>query len=58
VKLEANGVGGEGAAGQPCPLDRARALFDPSFARAALIVEGDVLGRAPVMLVTMKPTRG
>ena len=38
VKLETDGVGGERAARQPRPPDRALALFDPLFARAALIV--------------------
>jgi len=28
MELEANGVGGEGATGQPGPLDRALAFFD------------------------------
>ena len=47
MKLEANGIGGEGTAGKPSPLDRALALIDPLFARAALVVEGDdILGAA------------
>jgi hypothetical protein len=41
VKLKADGVGGESAARQPRPFDRALALFDPLFRRAALVVEGD-----------------
>ncbi len=46
MKLETDGVGGEGTARQPRPFDCALALFDPLLARAALIVEGDdILGR-------------
>lgn len=58
VKLEANRVGGEGAAGKPRPFDRALALLDPLLARAALVVEGgDILG-VPRHVGEMKPTRG
>jgi hypothetical protein len=46
MKLEADGIGYEGAARQARPLDRALALFDPLFAGAAVVVEGnDALGR-------------
>jgi len=46
MELEADGIGGESAAGQPCPFDRALALFDPLLHRAALVVKGDdTLGR-------------
>jgi len=46
VKLEVDGIGGEGAARQPRPLYRALPLFDPLLSRAALVVEGDdSLGR-------------
>ena len=41
VELEADGICGEGAARQPCPLDRALAFLDPLLRRAALVVEGD-----------------
>jgi len=41
MELEADGIGGEGAAGQPGPFDRTLALLDPLFRRAALVVEGD-----------------
>src|SRR6516225_9672539 len=40
-ELEGEGIGGEGAAGQPWPFDRLLALFDPLLCRAALVVEGD-----------------
>jgi len=44
--LEANGVGGEGATGQPGPFDRALAFLDPLLRRATLVVEADdALGR-------------
>ena len=47
MKLKPHGVGGERAAGEPRPSDRALALFDPLLARAALVVEGDdILGGA------------
>jgi hypothetical protein len=47
MKLEADGVGHEGAARQAGPLDRALALFDPLLAGAAVVVEGDdALGRS------------
>jgi hypothetical protein len=46
MKLEANRVGGEGAARQARPLDRALALFDVLLAGAAVVVEdNDALGR-------------
>jgi hypothetical protein len=46
MKLKADGIGGERAAGKPRPFDRALALLDPLLARAALVVEAnDVLGR-------------
>src|SRR6476620_6964868 len=41
MKLKPHGVGGERAARQPCPPDRALALFDPLLRCAALMVEGD-----------------
>jgi hypothetical protein len=45
MELEADGVGGEGATGQPGSLDRAFAFFDPLLRRATLVVEtDDVLG--------------
>jgi len=45
MKLKANGVGGERAARQPRPFDRALALFDPLLARSPLVAElADVLG--------------
>lgn len=45
MKLEADGIGGEGAAGKPHPFDRALTLFDTLLARAAPVVEGaDSLG--------------
>src|SRR5208282_3428647 len=40
MKLKAAGVGGEGAARRPRPLDRALAVFDPLLAGAAMVVEG------------------
>jgi hypothetical protein len=40
VKLKADGVGGERAARQPRPFDRALSLFDPLLACAAMVVEG------------------
>ena len=47
MKLEPHRVGGERPARQPCPLDRAFALFDPLLACSALVVEGNnALGRA------------
>jgi len=47
VQLKANRVGGEGAARQARPLDRALALFDILLASAAVVVEGnDALGRS------------
>jgi hypothetical protein len=46
VKLNADSVRGEGAAGKPGLSDRALALLDPLFACAALVVErDDILGR-------------
>ena len=46
MELEADGVGGEGAARQAGPLDRALAFFDVLLAGAAVVVEGnDALGR-------------
>jgi hypothetical protein len=39
VKLQANGVGVEGATGEPRPLDGALSFFDPLFSRPALVVE-------------------
>jgi hypothetical protein len=46
VKLEADRVRGERVAGKTGPSDRALALLDPLFARAALVVEGDdIFGR-------------
>src|SRR5947208_3307671 len=41
VELKANGIGGEGAAGQPRPFDRALSFFDPLLTCPALIIEGD-----------------
>ena len=41
MELKAHGVGGEGAARQACPFDRALSFLDPLLRRAALIVEGD-----------------
>jgi hypothetical protein len=41
VELKTHGVGGEGAARQACPFDRALSFLDPLLGRAALIVEGD-----------------
>ena len=38
VKLEPDGIGGEGAAGQPRPLQGVLALFDVLLGGAALIV--------------------
>ena len=53
MKLEADGVGGEGAALQPGPFDCPLAFFDPLLCRAALVVEGDdALGRPCQALVT------
>jgi hypothetical protein len=47
MELEAGGIGGEGPASQPRPLDRVLALLDVLLAGAALVVEGDnPLGRA------------
>jgi hypothetical protein len=47
MELKANGVGGERAAREPRPSDRALAFLDPLLARPALVVEGDdVLGGA------------
>ena len=37
MKLKPDGIGGEGAARQPCPLHRVLALLDPLLAGAALI---------------------
>ena len=46
MELEADGVDGEGPAGQPCPLDRVLVFLDVLLRRAALVVEGnDPLGR-------------
>ena len=41
VKLEADGIGGEGPTGKSRPFDRSLAFFDPLLAGAALVVEGD-----------------
>ena len=41
MELEADGVGGEGATGQPGPFDRAFAFLDPLLRRATLVVEAD-----------------
>src|SRR3954453_6302427 len=41
MELKANGIGGEGAAGQPGPFDRALSFFDPLLTCPALIIEGD-----------------
>ena len=46
-QLEADGIGGEGSAGQPRPFDRALAFLDPLFSRAALVVEGNHALRWP-----------
>jgi hypothetical protein len=46
MKLEADGIGYEGAARQAGPFDRTLALFDLLLAGAAVVVEGnDALGR-------------
>ena len=46
VELEADGVGGEGPARPPRPLDCTLGLLDPLLRCAALVVEGDnTLGR-------------
>jgi hypothetical protein len=46
MELKADGVGGEGTARQPRPLDRALFLFDVLLAGAAVVVEADdALGR-------------
>src|SRR6516162_9275732 len=47
MELEADGIGGEGSAGQPRPFNRALAFLDPLFRRAALVVEGDDALRRP-----------
>ena len=45
MKLKPDRIGGERAARQPCPSDRALTLLDPLFARPALVVEDDhILG--------------
>src|SRR6516164_418279 len=41
MELQADGVGGEGATGQPGPFDRALAFLDPLLRRATLVVEAD-----------------
>src|SRR6478736_5358829 len=41
MELKPHGVGGEGAARQACPFDRALSFLDPLLRRAALIVKGD-----------------
>jgi hypothetical protein len=41
VKLEADGVGGEGTASQPRPFDRPLPFLDALFRRTSLVVEGD-----------------
>jgi len=41
MELQADGIGGEGAARQPSPFDGAFSLFDPLLCCAALVVEGD-----------------
>src|SRR3954447_6202692 len=41
MELKANGIGGEGAAGQPRPFDRALSFFDPLLTCPALIIESD-----------------
>jgi hypothetical protein len=46
VELEADGVGGDGPARQPRPLDCTLVLLDPLLRCAALVVEDDnALGR-------------
>jgi hypothetical protein len=47
MKLEADGIGDEGAARQSRPFDRALAFFDPLLRRAALVVEGNDALRRP-----------
>src|SRR3954467_12479144 len=41
MELETHGIGGEGAALQPSPLNCILALFDILLARAAPVIEGD-----------------
>src|SRR4051794_28407007 len=41
MELKTHGIGGEGTAGQPCPLDRILPFFDILLARAAPVIEGD-----------------
>jgi hypothetical protein len=57
MELKTHGVGGEGAARQACPFDRALSFLDPLLRRAALIVEGDDTLGWLRRLLTMKPTR-
>src|SRR6476660_3813508 len=46
MELKTHGIGGEGAARQPRPFDRALSFLDPLLARATPIVESDdTLGR-------------
>jgi hypothetical protein len=46
MELKTDGVGGEGTARGPGPVDRAFVLFDPLLRRAAIVVEGhDTLSR-------------
>ena len=50
------GVGGEGAARQPRPSDRALALLDPLLTGSALVVESDdILGGAAVSVSGSTP---
>src|SRR3954453_18544636 len=41
MELKANGIGGEGAAGQPGAFDCALSFFDPLLTYPALIIERD-----------------
>ena len=58
MELKADGVGGEGSARQPRPLDRCLPFFNPLLCSAALVVKATTRSAGRIRLVTMKPTRG
>lgn len=47
MKPRNNRVGRERTAARPCPSDRVFAFFDPLFARAAFVAEGDDIPESP-----------
>jgi hypothetical protein len=58
MELKTHGIGGEGTARQPGPLDRVLALLNVLLARTAPVVERTIPSAERAKLVTTNPTRG